>query len=276
MKNLKYIICLFTLTLFFSCGEDDVDSITNDGVFTETQHIFVGFTDTNTNAVVQENGGTVTYTVSMNEAINSDATVILQMESSDDSVEATFESNVTIPAGQTSTDITVTFNDDGNEDDGLEVYTLTIVDVQYTSTNTVYMTLNNAATSRSVDVLDLFETTVGDVTITFTWTNSSRDMDLFLVEGFQDLSGTIIDSSTGTTTTEIVIFPSTAPENADFSVFTQEWPAFSGGPVDYTITLDFPDGQQRVYDGTITQNSWILGLNKITIGSTVAYSISQF
>ena len=273
MKNLKYIIYFFTLALVFSCGEDDVDSITNDGTFTDSRHVFVGFTDANNNFTATESDA-VTYTISMNEPLTSDAVITLQMVSSDGSVEATYDNTVTIPAGQTSVDVTVTMADDGDADDGLETYTLTITDVQYTLTSTVYLTLGD--TSRTISVLDLLETIAGDVTITLTWTDGGRDMDLFLVTGMQDLGGTVVDSSAGVTTTEVVTFPSTAAEDADFSVWTQEWPSFSGGPVDLTLTVDFPDAQQKVYNITVTQNSWLLGIRKTTIGTTLAYTLTQY
>ena len=47
MKNFKYIAILLTFTLFMGCGEDDVDSITNDGTYSPTSEISVGFTDIN-------------------------------------------------------------------------------------------------------------------------------------------------------------------------------------------------------------------------------------
>ena len=33
MKNIKYLALLFSLTLLISCGQDDVDSVTNPGVY---------------------------------------------------------------------------------------------------------------------------------------------------------------------------------------------------------------------------------------------------
>lgn len=273
MKNLKYILYFFTLALIFSCGEDDIDSVTNDGVVTDSRQVFVGFTDNNDGASISESGGTVTYTISLNEALSSDAVITLEMTSSDGSVEASFDNTVTIPRGSTSVDVLVSVNDDGLLEDGLETYTLTITDVQYTLTNTVYLTLNNAV--RSVNVLDLFETIAGDVIIRLDWTDASRDMDLFLVTGNQDFGGSVVDSSLGTTNSESVTFPGSSASGADFSVFAQEWPSFGGSPVSLTLTMIFPDNQERTYDVTITQNSWLVTFKKLEIGSVTAYSITQ-
>ena len=128
MKNFKYLSIVLALTLFIACGEDDVDSITNDGTFTETSEISIGFSDTNDGMLLLEAGGTVDFTLSHSGfSLNSDVVVTLEMSSSDGSVEATFPQTVTIPAGSTSADITVVLADDGIAGDS-ETYTCTIVD----------------------------------------------------------------------------------------------------------------------------------------------------
>jgi len=66
MKNIKYLALLFSLTLLISCGQDDVDSVTNPGVYSPTSEINVGFTDTNIDQMVLENDPTadpLTYTI---------------------------------------------------------------------------------------------------------------------------------------------------------------------------------------------------------------------
>ena len=65
MKNFKYIAMLLTFTLFMGCGEDDVDSITNDGTYSPTSEISVGFTDINDEQIVTEDGGTISFTISI-------------------------------------------------------------------------------------------------------------------------------------------------------------------------------------------------------------------
>ena len=56
MKNIKYLaLLLFSITLLISCGQDEVDSVTNPGVLTPTSEINLGFTDSNLDLVVLEN-----------------------------------------------------------------------------------------------------------------------------------------------------------------------------------------------------------------------------
>ena len=64
MKNFKYIAILLTFTLFMGCGEDDVDSITNDGTYSPTSEISIGFTDINDEQIVTEDGGTISFAIS--------------------------------------------------------------------------------------------------------------------------------------------------------------------------------------------------------------------
>ena len=58
MKNIKYLaLLLFSITLLISCGQDEVDSVTNPGVLTPTSEINLGFTDSNGGQLVLESGG---------------------------------------------------------------------------------------------------------------------------------------------------------------------------------------------------------------------------
>ena len=101
MKNFKHIAMLLTLTLLMGCGEDDVDSITNDGTYSPTSEISVGFTDTNDGLLLLEDGGTSDFTISHSiGALPNDMVVSLSMSSSDGSVEATFPDQVIIPQGK--------------------------------------------------------------------------------------------------------------------------------------------------------------------------------
>ena len=42
---------------------DDVDSITNDGTYSPTSEISIGFTDINDEQIVTEDGGTISFTI---------------------------------------------------------------------------------------------------------------------------------------------------------------------------------------------------------------------
>ena len=56
MKNIKYLaLLLFSITLLISCGQDEVDSVTNPGVFSPTSEVNIGFTDANLDLIVLEN-----------------------------------------------------------------------------------------------------------------------------------------------------------------------------------------------------------------------------
>ena len=55
MKNIKYLALLvFSITLLVSCGQDDVDSVTNPGTLNPTSEINLGFIDDKDGQLVLE------------------------------------------------------------------------------------------------------------------------------------------------------------------------------------------------------------------------------
>ena len=118
MKNIKYLaLLLFSITLLVSCGQDDVDSVTNPGTLNPTSEINIGFTDDNDGQLVLESAddNATTFTISLSTNPLPVATEItLGASSSDGTLEGTsFPETVTIPAGETSVDVIVSFSDDG-------------------------------------------------------------------------------------------------------------------------------------------------------------------
>ena len=86
MKNIKYLALLFSLTLLISCGQDDVDSVTNPGVLTPTSEINLGFTDANGGQLVLESDeeNAITFVISLSTNPLSVATTITLAGSSSD------------------------------------------------------------------------------------------------------------------------------------------------------------------------------------------------
>lgn len=258
--------------LVVSC-DDTTESVTNPGTFTMPEEIKISFTDTNMNPEVLE-GDTTTFRVGMNQAIDGEVDVNISITSSDGGVEATYPTTVTLEEGQAAKYFDVTPTDDATDES--EVYTVTIesVNVRYNDGSTVYYVYNGDY-MRSITVKDIPQpivTTVGDVTVTLTWADASRDMDLWLVMGNQDLAGTVIDNSLGYTTTEVADFPG-ALADGEHSVYINQF-AFTAS-VDYTMTFDFPDGQQKVFNSTVTQDSFVFVISKSTVGAVVTYNITE-
>lgn len=270
MKNLKYILYFFTLALVFSCGEDDIDSVTNDGVVTDSRQVTIGFTGVDTDDFILEDGGTATYTFALSEALPSDATVTFAMNSDDGSAEATF-GTVVVPQGDTTGSVTVTFTDDGVADSE-EFNTFSIWNVEYTTTPSIYLTYDGSVrTSTVFDVLPIFiDTTAGNVDITLDWA-TGEDLDLYL----RDEPG----------------FAGGNP-NFAFSWFSQpETMTMAGGLSDAvyyigvdnflvsppftvacTLTLDFPDGQTVDVLDQLTIQTWVK-VTKTTTATGVRYII---
>jgi len=273
MKNFKYLAVLLSFTFFISCGEDDVDSITNDGTFSATTEINVGFTDMHNGSEIFE-GDMLTFTIGTTtvNALPADMVVELSMTSTDGTVdEVNFPATVTIPAGATSVDVPVTFADEGTNGD-TESYTMEIVNATMQSNSQEYY-VTPSAVSSSIRVLSPPITTIaGDVVIRMTWVDGSRDLDLFLVTGDQDLGGTVIDDSQGVTTTEAVVFPGASADGI-YSVFINQF-AFTAD-VEYTMTFEFPDGQQIAFTRIVSQDSFVFTIDKATNGADVVYTIVE-
>ena len=155
MKNIKYLaLLLFSITLLISCGQDEVDSVTNPGVLTPTSEINLGFTDSNGGQLVLESGGdAITFVIGLSSNPLPVATVItLGASSSDGTVDgASYPETVTIPAGDTSVDVVVSFSDDGvAEGTDVETFTIEILDADFGGNSDYYLTPGEI--KRTIDV----------------------------------------------------------------------------------------------------------------------------
>ncbi len=274
MKKFKYLLYIFAMSLLVVSCDDDTDSVTNPGTFTLPEEVKVSFTDTNPNPEVTE-GDMTSFRIGMNQAINGRVVISLSVTSSDGAVEATYPTSVTLENGEAAKYIDFAITDDGIAESG-EVYTVMItgVDVQFADGSTQYYVYNGDY-SRTITVKDIpvpIVTIAGDVDVVLTWADASRDMDLFLVTGDQDLGGTVIDASLGFTTTEATVFPGAQPDGV-YSVYINQY-AFTA-VVDYTMTFRFPDGQERIINSTITQDGFVFTFTKSTSGADVTYNITE-
>ena len=191
MKNIKYLaLLLFSITLLVSCGQDDVDSVTNPGSLNPTSEINLGFTDDNDGQLVLESSDTnaTTFTISISTNPLPVATVItLGASSSDGTIDGTsFPETVTIPSGETSVDVIVSFSDDGvAEGQGVETVTIEILDADFGGNYDYYLTPGDL--TRTIDVTDtlplVIETTVGPVDFSFFWAGNS-DLDCRIRDAF--------------------------------------------------------------------------------------------
>ncbi|MBL4605769.1 MAG: hypothetical protein JKY02_08965 [Flavobacteriaceae bacterium] len=270
MKNLKYILYFFTLALVFSCGEDDVDSVTNEGSVTDSRQITIGFTGVDSDDFLLENGGTATYTFALSEALTSEATVTFAMTSDDGSAEATF-STVVIPQGDTEGTVTVTFTDDGVAD-AEEFNTFSIWNVEYTSSPTIYLTYDGSVRTATVfDVLPIFiDTTAGNVSIRLDWA-TGEDLDLYLrtFPGFTSGGANIAFSwfdQPETMTMPGALADGVYYIGVDNFLVT---PPFS---VACTLSLTFPDAQDVVVLTELTEITWVK-ITKLTTATGVRYII---
>ncbi len=272
MKNLKYIIYFFSLALIFSCGEDDVDSITNPGTFTDSNQVNIGFTDSNDGMLLLENGGTVTYTVTLSEALAADATVSFAMSSSDGSAEASF-SSVVISAGSTSADVTVTFTDDGQNDSAGEVNTFTIANVEYPSSPTVYLTYDGSSrTSNVFDTLPLIiDTTPGDVAIRLDWAGS-EDLDLYLRDEPGFAGGNPNIDFSWFSQPETMTMPG-ALADGEYYIGVDNFNVTPPYSVACTLVVTFPDAQSELLISELTDFIWIK-VTKETTPTGVRYLIN--
>ena len=282
MKNIKYLaLLLFSITLLISCGQDEVDSVTNPGVFTPTREVNIGFTDANLDLVVYENdtdpaAAPITFTIGTgSNPLDVPMTLTLGVSSSDGSPEAvSYPETVTIPAGENSVEIQIDFSDDGVTEGFIpEIYTFEILDADFGGSDLYYLapgelTRNISVIDSDPDVL----TSAGPVEITVTWADSSKDFDIFLLAGDQDLSGTSIDLSNGVTTTESVTLPSS--EEGVFSIYMYEY--YFDYPGEYDISFTFPDGKVETFLGAkIQADSFTFTMLKAPIGSQVGYTLTQ-
>ena len=282
MKNIKYLALLFSLTLLISCGQDDVDSVTNPGVLTPTSEINLGFTDANGGQLVLESGGdAITFVIGLStNPLPVATTITLAGSSSDGTVDgASYPETVTIPAGDTSVDVVVSFVDDGvPEGTDVETFTIEILDADFGGSNNYYLTPGDI--SRTIDVTDTLPlsvvTTVGDVDFGFYWGDSS------------DLDCRIRDAALNSISIGYTVTPGenvTLPGSVSDGVYTfsiRPWSVASSS-IDYLIEMEVPTGEIYPFDGKLlnatgawSQEITSLEITKSTNGSVVTYTIIQY
>ena len=284
MKNIKYLaLLLFSITLLVSCGQDDVDSVTNPGSLNPTSEINLGFTDDNDGQLVLESSDTnaTTFTISISTNPLPVATVItLGASSSDGTTDGTsFPETVTIPSGETSVDVIVSFSDDGvAEGQGVETVTIEILDADFGGNYDYYLTPGDL--TRTIDVTDtlplVVETTVGDVDFSFFWAGDS-DLDCRIRDAFL----TTIDSGYSVTPGEFVTLPGSVPDGV-YTFSIRPWDVYSSA-IDYLIEMEVPTNEVYPFTSTLfnatggwSQEITSLEITKSTNGALVTYTIVQF
>jgi hypothetical protein len=284
MKNIKYLALLvFSITLLVSCGQDDADSVTNPGNLNPTSEINLGFTDDNDGQLVLESAddNATTFTISLSTNPLPVATVItLGASSSDGTTDGTsYPETVTIPAGDTSVDVIVSFSDDGvAEGQGVETVTIEILDADFGGNFDYYLTPGDL--TRTIDVTDtlplVVETTVGDVDFSFFWAGDS-DLDCRIRDAFL----TTIDSGYSVTPGEFVTLPGSVPDGV-YTFSIRPWDVYSSA-IDYLIEMEVPTNEVYPFTSTLfnatggwSQEITSLEITKSTNGALVTYTIVQF
>ena len=286
MKNIKYLaLLLFSITLLVSCGQDDADSVTNPGTLNPTSEINLGFTDDNDGQLVLESSddNATTFTISLSTNALPVATVItLGASSSDGTTEGTsFPETVTIPAGETSVDVVVSFTDDGvAEGTDVETVTIEILDADFGGNFDYYLTPGDI--TRTIDVTDSLPfsviTTPGNVDIVFYWGGFS-DLDLALLSPTGDVLQTSIRYDQDP---EDVTLLSSA---ADGTYTIECWPwAVASSAVPYLLDLEFGPNEVYSFGGELFNlgGFWsdfrtMMTITKETLGpNEVKYTVVQF
>ena len=282
MKNIKYLALLFSLTLLISCGQDNVDSVTNPGVHTPTSEINLGFTDANGGQLVLESGGdAITFVIGLStNPLPVATTITLVGSSTNGSLDgASYPETVTIPAGDTSVDVVVSFSDDGvAEGTDVETFTIEILDADFGGSNNYYLTPGDI--SRTIDVTDTLPlsvvTTVGDVDFGFYWGDSS-DLDCRI----RDAALNSIDIGYTVTPGENVTLPGSVSDGV-YTFSIRPWDVASSS-IDYLIEMEVPTGEIYPFNGKLlnatggwSQEITSLEITKSTNGSVVTYTIIQY
>ena len=288
MKNIKYLALLFSITLLVSCGQDDVDSVTNPGTLNPTSEINLGFTDDNDGQLVLESSDTnaTTFVISISTNPLPVATVItLGASSSDGSTDGTsFPETVTIPAGETSVDVVVSFSDDGvPEGTDVETVTIEILDADFGGNFDYYLTPGDI--KRTVDVTDSLPfsvvTEVGPLNMVFAWAGfSDLDAGLFSVaaQGFIDISQNFDQSP------EFLTLPAAAPDGQYIFVIAP-WSVASSS-IDWLLEFEVvshPVETNYPFFGTLENAAGFysdlrntIEITKSTNGTEVTYTIIQY
>ncbi|MGB1501746.1 MAG: hypothetical protein ACPH3L_08980 [Flavobacteriaceae bacterium] len=289
MKNIKYLaLLLFSITLLVSCGQDDADSVTNPGTLNPTSEINIGFTDDNDGQLVLEGeeDNATTFTISLSTNPLPVATVItLGVSSSDGTTDGTsFPETVTIPAGDTSVDVVVSFTDDGvAEGTDVETVTIEILDADFGGDFDYYLTPGDI--TRTIDVTDSLPfsvvTEVGPLDMTFYWAGfSDLDAGIFSVAqgGFIDISQNFDQDP------EFLSIPAAAPDGQYIFVIAP-WSVASSS-IDWLVEFEVVSHPvQTVYPftGTLSNAGGFysdlrntIEITKSTNGSEVTYTIIQY
>lgn len=190
MKKLKLAIySLMLSSVFIACESETTELV--EGSVTSTDQVKIGFTDTNDASIIIEDGGNITFEVSITKTLPYDLTVELELSSNDNSLisdnisEVSYDEKVVIPTGDTSISIPLNFVDD-QKDDLAESYTLKVKNAYTAETLTTHFIINSDAKnsmSRSVDVYDklpiIIETVKGNASLVLNW-RGTEDLDLYL------------------------------------------------------------------------------------------------
>ena len=291
MKNIKYLaLLLFSITLLISCGQDEVDSVTNPGVLTPTSEINLGFIDSNDGQLVLEsdplNLNVVTFVIGLSTTPLPVATVItLGASSSDGTLDgASYPETVTIPAGDTSVDVVVSFSDDGvPEGTDVETFTIEILDADFGGNSDYYLTPGEI--KRTIDVTDSFPffvvTEVGNLEMVFYWSGLS-DLDAGI---FSVATGGLIDLSQNyDQDPEYLTLPAGAPDGV-YIFQIAPWSVASSA-IDWLLELEVVSHPtQTVYPfsgkllnagGFYSDIRDTLEITKSTDGNEVTYTIIQY
>lgn len=289
MKKIKLSIYAALLSLaFVSCESETTDLV--EGTVTPTKHIVVEFSDSNLKTDVLEDGGVASYQVSLSKPLPVDGVVTFDISSSDGSTETTnglgeiSYNEVVIPAGQTSADVTFTFNDD-NLADSEETYTISIKDFKTSEVlNDYFFTLNQESSLREVTVFDELplsvETSLGDTDLILNWPGG-EDLDLYLRS--EPTTASTVYANSWFSQPESVTISQSLPDG-DYYLGLDNYNVATPYSIPCTLTISFPDGKSELLLSSLDTTAsaaanggpdiWFK-ITKVTNGDKVVYTIIQ-
>jgi hypothetical protein len=285
MKNIKYLVLLLlSLSLLVSCGQDDVNSVTNPGILTPTSEINLGFIDDNGGQLVLESdeNNAITFSIGINtNPLDVPILISLGVSSSDGSIDgASYPELVTIPAGDISVDFVVSFVDDGiAEGTDVETFTIEIIDADFGGSDVYY--LSPGEVTRTIDVTDSFpfsfETDEGDLDFTFSWGGLS-DLDAILY----DAAGNLLDISQNFYQAPESVTLSSSSADGVYTFVIAPW-TVTDAAIDYLIEIEAPTSEIYSFEGKLfnagsfySDFRTALEITKSTNGNTVTYSVIEF
>lgn len=285
MKNIKYLVLLLlSLSLIVSCGQDDVNSVTNPGILTPTSEINLGFIDDNGGQLVLESdeNNAITFSIGINtNPLDVPILISLGVSSSDGSIDgASYPELVTIPAGDISVDFVVSFVDDGiAEGTDVETFTIEIIDADFGGSDVYY--LSPGEVTRTIDVTDSFpfsfETDEGDLDFTFSWGGLS-DLDAILY----DAAGNLLDISQNFYQAPESVTLSSSSADGVYTFVIAPW-TVTDAAIDYLIEIEAPTSEIYSFEGKLfnagsfySDFRTALEITKSTNGNTVTYSVIEF